>query len=245
MFPNHIQYTLLRMSFGPPPPWVRRLLRDTGARLMVLDASGSSVLMSKVPYDAAMAAGYAGVSVVVSFWYDGNYVKVECPYDTRRVETTLVATDPGFEDALASRGKHALAGECFEVLNEFTAGRRSDTTAFIVNVVWALRLGRLANDEYNGLDVEVVSSRLSRAAMQHSPVPVGYGENSPGEALARDFLMRMNSESALELRKCSWCGEEERMLCEFQKCARCKLVVYCSKACQKRHWPTHKATCGK
>lgn len=29
----------------------------------------------------------------------------------------------------------------------------------------------------------------------------------------------------------------------FKKCSRCKKVYYCSKECQKRHWPTHKLSC--
>lgn len=26
-------------------------------------------------------------------------------------------------------------------------------------------------------------------------------------------------------------------------CAMCRSVVYCSKACQRKHWPVHKETC--
>ncbi len=31
----------------------------------------------------------------------------------------------------------------------------------------------------------------------------------------------------------------------LQFCARCKVIAYCSKTCQKAHWPTHKKSCVK
>jgi hypothetical protein len=41
---------------------------------------------------------------------------------------------------------------------------------------------------------------------------------------------------------CDGCLEEKPKL---HKCARCMLVSYCSKSCQKSRWPTHKITCSK
>lgn len=40
---------------------------------------------------------------------------------------------------------------------------------------------------------------------------------------------------------CSWCFSKEAI----DKCGRCLAVRYCSKDCQKIHWPEHKLTCGK
>ena len=40
---------------------------------------------------------------------------------------------------------------------------------------------------------------------------------------------------------CSSCDKEK---CTF-KCSICKTDYYCSKECQAKHWPTHKATCKK
>jgi hypothetical protein len=31
---------------------------------------------------------------------------------------------------------------------------------------------------------------------------------------------------------------------KYKKCAKCRLAFYCSPACQIKHWPTHKETCG-
>jgi hypothetical protein len=39
---------------------------------------------------------------------------------------------------------------------------------------------------------------------------------------------------------CSYCGKGGAKLL---KCSACKGAVYCSRDCQKRHWPKHKAAC--
>ncbi|KAJ7080303.1 hypothetical protein C8R44DRAFT_895409 [Mycena epipterygia] len=35
------------------------------------------------------------------------------------------------------------------------------------------------------------------------------------------------------------------MDCELSQCSRCKTTMYCSRKCQKEHWPTHKTSCQK
>ncbi|PSC70015.1 tudor domain-containing 1 [Micractinium conductrix] len=40
--------------------------------------------------------------------------------------------------------------------------------------------------------------------------------------------------------KCDACGAHMAQAC---KCSACKQVSYCNAACQKRHWPEHKAAC--
>ena len=37
---------------------------------------------------------------------------------------------------------------------------------------------------------------------------------------------------------CVVCGKETE-----DRCTACNLVRYCSKECQKQHWPVHKQTC--
>ncbi|KAL7414621.1 hypothetical protein BDY24DRAFT_385856 [Mrakia frigida] len=40
---------------------------------------------------------------------------------------------------------------------------------------------------------------------------------------------------------CEYCS---RSLAKISRCARCKLVSYCSQACQKKDWKVHKLVCG-
>jgi ankyrin repeat protein len=42
---------------------------------------------------------------------------------------------------------------------------------------------------------------------------------------------------------CAACGSSSPADAQFKKCSRCRAVRYCSKDCQRTHWPVHKATC--
>ncbi|KAG2134485.1 hypothetical protein DEU56DRAFT_913672 [Suillus clintonianus] len=39
------------------------------------------------------------------------------------------------------------------------------------------------------------------------------------------------------------CTQCQKVLDKLLKCSKCKGVWYCSKECQKEHWPTHKSAC--
>jgi len=45
------------------------------------------------------------------------------------------------------------------------------------------------------------------------------------------------------LESCMNCGIVLQQQPKKGHCAKCKLVVYCDKACQRQHWPMHKQTC--
>ena len=56
--------------------------------------------------------------------------------------------------------------------------------------------------------------------------------------------MAMKSAQARETKTCGQCGIREEEGQTFNHCSRCKVVTYCSKACQKQHWRGgHKDTC--
>ena len=43
-------------------------------------------------------------------------------------------------------------------------------------------------------------------------------------------------------RKCNTCSKPEGVM-HVQRCGRCRVVFYCSQACQSKDWPTHKSSC--
>jgi hypothetical protein len=52
-------------------------------------------------------------------------------------------------------------------------------------------------------------------------------------------VVRVSSERSL-VRTCAACPNTRA---EMQQCSRCRGAWYCSPACQRAHWPTHKAAC--
>jgi hypothetical protein len=41
---------------------------------------------------------------------------------------------------------------------------------------------------------------------------------------------------------CSGCGDDN---CNFRLCSGCRLTYYCTRLCQKTHWPRHKLWCNR
>ncbi|KAF8639288.1 hypothetical protein AX17_001599 [Amanita inopinata Kibby_2008] len=60
-------------------------------------------------------------------------------------------------------------------------------------------------------------------------------------AVIRKWIGKGKGEEAPRAeKKCDGCGAGNARL---KNCAKCQVARYCSKECQKQHWPTHKKTC--
>lgn len=62
--------------------------------------------------------------------------------------------------------------------------------------------------------------------------------------VAKNTRRDLRGESnCLTARECAQCRVAEEGEQQFNICARCRVVVYCSKACQRAHWGAHKKDC--
>ena len=79
---------------------------------------------------------------------------------------------------------------------------------------------------------------------QKSCHPVPFYNTSGGEAitLGADDQQYMQAERENAGMICANCDAMASNT-HLRKCAACKRVAYCSKECQKKHWPVHKTVC--
>ena len=79
---------------------------------------------------------------------------------------------------------------------------------------------------------------------QKSCHPVPFYNTIGGEAITLDAddLQYMQAERENAGMTCANCDTMANNM-HFKKCAACKRVAYCSKECQKKHWPVHKTVC--
>ncbi|KAI1792278.1 hypothetical protein LXA43DRAFT_1133807 [Ganoderma leucocontextum] len=73
---------------------------------------------------------------------------------------------------------------------------------------------------------------LEKARSPTAPGPQARGPN-----------MFMNIDGASSMATCNKCGKEESSVSKLLRCSRCRTTVYCSEACQKSDWKSHKPRC--
>jgi hypothetical protein len=69
-----------------------------------------------------------------------------------------------------------------------------------------------------------------------------------GRPVLKSLNMQLMTDDQIkrkELAKCAQCNKQEKFNREFKCCTVCKEARYCSKECQREHWPEHKKDCKK
>jgi len=66
-------------------------------------------------------------------------------------------------------------------------------------------------------------------------------EDSDSDQARLDMVLKFAEVLRNGSNKCDSCGKEHST--NLKKCSRCKIVVYCNRDCQRRHWPQHKGIC--
>ena len=81
---------------------------------------------------------------------------------------------------------------------------------------------------------------------QESCDPVLFYESLDGKEISIDteHLQRMQAERENAGMVCAYCNAIANKE-PFKKCAKCRHAAYCSKECQIKHWPVHKAVCSQ
>ena len=95
-------------------------------------------------------------------------------------------------------------------------------------------------------DNEAATRFMTGSSSSDASFPVNVFVRDRGSGLATSIVRHTSDESSIEFRHvdrsvCNACGARfERRL---QRCARCGLVYYCSRECQRADWNDHKANC--
>jgi hypothetical protein len=135
---------------------------------------------------------------------------------------------------------------------KFFFARKDDGPGVVENLQRGLKGLKANNIETTVEEVEIMAKLLKRNRSQLDPDPLSEREKNlprkwffsalcPANPQLKASVVERCSETELQGALCPGCGIPGKL-----QCASCKLVWYCSKACQKACWKKeHKQLCGK
>ena len=130
-----------------------------------------------------------------------------------------------------------LVAHLANALVQSAAESKNDDLGFGVEELVTVTLGPLLEplDEQRGKDV------LANITPALEAVEVAAAAEAQSGAI-RELLQRCLESRMASFRYCAACGKSEP--CRLMACGRCKQVRYCSQACQRGDWASHKVRCG-
>ena len=67
-----------------------------------------------------------------------------------------------------------------------------------------------------------------------------------GDKHTAELIKKLPQPEVANTHHCAFCHERpDKVAIKLSQCGACKQVVYCSRGCQKAHWPVHKQQCKK
>jgi hypothetical protein len=160
------------------------------------------------------------------------------------IDAAVAGMPPSAANLVATRVAHAASGR-----------GGTPTLAFSFVAARDVQPGRELIADWSRVipPADVVGATLAAVG---PPLPIGYALDASGavsviKVADEDYNgprtlrlpLGLVSRSVLGLppRACARCGAEHP---DHRACARCKRAYYCSRECQRAHWPQHKADCG-
>ena len=205
---------------------------DLSAHAIVCDAFVlplSHAIMPRIKPAFEQLLRRGGVESVKLYGQEARGWKQLLPALVERCRTTWVH-GPNCE--YAAQGRIPLELEISEGDPLCSCGRGKDTDGMMKDGVWkkfAPFVTRIALSPLFAVSyLEPVLEGLSQEKTR-SPAP-----GSPP---------RSNTTEGPPLGRCNKCGKEESGASKLLRCSRCRAKFYCSEACQKSDWKSHKLQC--
>jgi hypothetical protein len=153
-------------------------------------------------------------------------------YDAFRAQTILMVKTMGPANLFQMAGAH-----------DKTKSRLHDWD----RDVYAGCLERLSGKFFPWTDIHWRLSKtqvLNQVALWNEALEA-YCDDKRLTGLRRERVVRQHTASPLAPCGNPSCDKWETGVKEFQQCSSCKLIAYCSRGCQKKHWKGHKQSCIK
>ena len=161
----------------------------------------------------------------------------ECPICRSAIASVETASYGDIEHRIPDEGKKQM----FEMMADLMthggaaeivrAARRRSATASGWPAIEDARLIELAIEGPNGLTHRIIADLDT------------IDEANRGNS--KSVPVRASAVSGRAMCCMVACGKTEGDATSFSRCSRCKLAVYCSKECQRKHWSMHKLACGR
>eukprot|EP01123_Difflugia_compressa_P004315 TRINITY_DN15701_c0_g1_i1.p1 TRINITY_DN15701_c0_g1~~TRINITY_DN15701_c0_g1_i1.p1 ORF type:complete len:197 (-),score=39.18 TRINITY_DN15701_c0_g1_i1:82-615(-) len=143
------------------------------------------------------------------------------------LQKDVVPPFQGFIDLVYEKGDPRAGDRLTRTVYVFTDGK---CTGFI---------SRTPPKTQPKIDVFPIDSPSTQTQQDESNTETEIEETETNHPLQQIIQDVVKQQAIVVEQKCAVCGKTDKLL----YCKSCMKIVYCSRECQKKHWPTHKMDC--